>query len=214
MSQPDAVRPTDCFALLQEPRHPSLDTAALKQKFLRLSAEAHPDRVHESGPGAREEAGEHYAALNAAWTCLSDTKERLGHLLELERGQRPGEIHAIAPETAERFLQVAEVCRRVDEYLTRKAATTSPLLQARMIAETVGLADQIRDITDSIRKHEAAIESSLPALNSHWDQAPQLEDPARADTLPLHEIETSWRSLSYLKKWNQQLQDRLVQLAM
>jgi hypothetical protein len=38
----------DCFALLNEPRRPWLDSEALKQRFVSLSAELHPDRTHSA----------------------------------------------------------------------------------------------------------------------------------------------------------------------
>jgi DnaJ-domain-containing protein 1 len=214
VSHSSESNPLDCFALLGVPRHPAPNIPALKQKFLDLSSESHPDRVHQASPLIRREAGAHFAALNAAWSCLANTKDRLAHLLAIERGRKPEEIHAITPETADRFLQVAQLCRRVDDYLARRAANTSPLLQARMIAETVGLADQIREMTAALRSQEAEVENSLAELGPAWDQAPAPTDSARAAALPLDAVESAWRSLSYLNRWEQQLQDRLARLVM
>src|SRR5215472_9636832 len=75
----------DYFALLDEPRRPWLDAEPLKEKFLALSATVHPDRVHNLSETERAAAQERYTELNAAYQCLREPKERLHHLLELER---------------------------------------------------------------------------------------------------------------------------------
>src|SRR5438132_9046006 len=46
----------DYFALLHEPRRPWLDPDLLKQKFISLSAEVHPDRVHLAGEAEKHAA--------------------------------------------------------------------------------------------------------------------------------------------------------------
>jgi len=77
---------TDCFELLQEPRRPWLDADALKARFLKLSAAAHPDRFHGGTESERAQANDRSAELNAAYNTLRETRDRLFHLLELERG--------------------------------------------------------------------------------------------------------------------------------
>ena len=89
---------TDCFALLDEPRRPVIDLEALKAKFFSRSAESHPDRSHGAGEVERQAATDGYAALNSAYNTLREPKERLGHLLELERGRRPSGIESVPAE--------------------------------------------------------------------------------------------------------------------
>ena len=55
----------DCFALLNEARRPWIDPELLKQKFLTLSAEAHPDRVHNASEPEKRAAQQRYTELNA-----------------------------------------------------------------------------------------------------------------------------------------------------
>lgn len=116
----------DCFALLGVPRRPFLDVQCLKERFIELSSNLHPDRIHHAGVGEREEASARFAELNAAWNCLSDTKERLEHLLALERGSRPTEMHEVSAETSELFLEVAAVRKHAQAFLDRREATSSP----------------------------------------------------------------------------------------
>jgi curved DNA-binding protein CbpA len=79
----------DNFALLGQPRLPWLDPVALKAAFLEQSARLHPDRVQAAGAEEKAAATARFAELNAAYNCLREPKERLLHLLELERARRP-----------------------------------------------------------------------------------------------------------------------------
>src|SRR5437868_8581649 len=80
---------TDNFSLFNEPRRPWLDADLLKQKFLKFSAEVHPDKIHNASDGEKAAANKRYAELNAAYNCLREPKERLLHLIELELGAKP-----------------------------------------------------------------------------------------------------------------------------
>ena len=68
---------TDYFALFDEPRRPWLDTDSLKAKFLALSAQAHPDRVHGAAETDKLAANHRYTELNAAYNCLREPRDRL-----------------------------------------------------------------------------------------------------------------------------------------
>ena len=46
----------DYFALLNEPRRPWLDADLLKQKFLALASDLHPDRVHNASEAEKSGA--------------------------------------------------------------------------------------------------------------------------------------------------------------
>ncbi len=80
---------TDYFALLDEPRRPWLEPDSLKARFLALSAQVHPDRLHNAPEAQKQAANEQYAELNSAYRCLREPKERLQHLLELELRSKP-----------------------------------------------------------------------------------------------------------------------------
>src|SRR5712675_2780384 len=120
---------TDYFALLREQRRPWIDPELLKQKFLGLSAEVHPDQVHGGEESEKRVAQEHYAELNAAYNCLREPKERLAHLLELETGAKPRQVQNVPPDLMDAFMEITNVCRGADAFLAEKNATTSPLLR-------------------------------------------------------------------------------------
>ena len=82
----------DYFALLNESRRPWLNADLLKQKFLALASDLHPDRIHNASDADKSEATKRYAELNAAYNCLLEPKSRLLHLLELESGAKPKDV--------------------------------------------------------------------------------------------------------------------------
>ena len=67
---------TDYFALLDEPRRPWLEPDSLKARFLALSAEVHPDRLHNAPEAQKQAANQQCAELNSAYRCLREPKER------------------------------------------------------------------------------------------------------------------------------------------
>jgi len=102
---------TDYFALLKEQRRPWIDPDLLRQKFLALSAEVHPDRVHGAQESEKRAAQERYAELNAAYNCLREPKERLAHLLELETGAKPKQVQNVPPDLMDAFMEITNICR-------------------------------------------------------------------------------------------------------
>src|SRR5438445_2111306 len=100
---------TDYFALLDEPRRPWLDPEVLKARFLALTAEVHPDRVHGATETEKRTANQRYADLNAAYNCLREPKERLLHLLELERGKKPEEVQKIPAGMMDLFAEIGQL---------------------------------------------------------------------------------------------------------
>src|SRR3954467_14534710 len=111
---------TDFFAVFGEQRRPWLDPEVLKGKFLALSAEAHPDRAHSAGAQERLQAQDRYTRLNAAYQVLREPKDRLRHLIELERGSKPGQIQRIPSDLMNLSLEVGEVCREADALVQEK----------------------------------------------------------------------------------------------
>src|SRR5438034_1253303 len=101
----------DYFALLTEPRRPWIDPDSLKQKFLVLSSDVHPDRVHNASEAEKCLAQERYTNLNTAYNCLREPKSRLQHLLELELGAKPANLQSIPPDLMDVFLEVSQACR-------------------------------------------------------------------------------------------------------
>ena len=187
----------DYFAVLGEPRRAWLDSEALKAKFLSLSASVHPDRVHGQSEADRKAAQDRYTQLNAAYQCLRDTKSRLHHLLELERGGKLHDVQEIPPETMDLFFQVGKLCREADEFLADKRRITSPLLKVQVFERTQEWQNRLTQLANDFRARIGA-----------------LEDELRSSEPSLARLEAIYRLVSYYGRWSAQLQERAVQLTL
>jgi curved DNA-binding protein CbpA len=204
---------TDHFALLKEPRRPWLDTEALKSKFLQLSHEVHPDRLHNAPEREKYLAHQRYLELNAAYACLREPKDRLLHLLELELGSRPKEVQIVAPGTMELFLEVGQLCRNVDAFLAERAQATAPMLKVQLFGRAQQWMDKLIMVQERVNATRAELEGELRSLNPVWDGAPAPGHPGRTHALALGRLEQIHRVFSYVSRWQAQIRERLVQLS-
>jgi Fe-S protein assembly co-chaperone HscB len=204
----------DYFALLDEPRRPWLDPEVLKVKFHALTATVHPDRVHRATAPEKKEANQRYAELNAAYQCLREPKERLRHLLELERGIKVQDVQKISPGTMELFMQISQLCRETDAFLAEKTSVTSPLLKVRMFDRGMALVDRLNSLVEHLKGRREELIAQMRNLNMAWETAPPIGSSTRLHVLPCSRLEHIYRDFSYLKRWTQQLQERLVQLSL
>ncbi len=204
----------DYFALLDEPRQPWLDPAGLKSRFFQLSSEVHPDRFHNAAIPDRALASQRYTALNTGYQCLIEPRERLRHLLELELGAPLRDVQRIPPGTMELFLEVGQRCREVDAFLADRARTSSPLLRVGLFQKSEQWRDTLMALQATVDRKQETLTADLEAMNSTWAAAPPVGTPHRPTTLPLAQLEQIYRLLSYLSRWTEQIQERLVQLAL
>lgn len=198
---------TDYFVLLNEPRRPWLDADVLKQKFLTLSATDHPDKVHSGDESEKRAASKKFAELNAAYNCLLLPKSRLLHLLELERGTKPGEVQQIPPALADLFAQVAAVCRDTDQFLAEKTKPVSPLLEVQLFERGQGWIERLNGLQKKLGGFHDELVAKLKSLDMQWTS-----DASRHGGL-LNDLESLYRLFSYFNRWNAQIQERIVQLS-
>ncbi len=198
---------TDHFLTFSLPRRPWFEAEALRQSYLALSAPAHPDRVHEDSPEARRRAQDQSTAINAAYQCLRDPKERLRHLLELERGRPPEEIQSIPPAMAQAMMEVGRLGNEADAIIRRRQAETSVLLKAVSIEEARAAHERICAMLDTLNQWQAHLEAELREADGVWQNA----DAAARETL-LAALEDLFRQFSYARKWRGQLEEKSFQL--
>ena len=199
---------TDHFALLNEPRRPWLEAEVLKQKFLALSAQLHPDRIHSASDGDKAAGSKQFAELNAAYNCLAEPKTRLLHLLELERGAKPRDIEQIPAALADLFAEVATDCRNTDRFLVEKKQATSPLLQVQLFERGQDWVEKLQGLQRRLNELREKLVNELKTLDQKWIAA-NADD--RPELLP--RLEELYRLFGYFNRWNNQIQERIVQLS-
>ena len=200
---------TDWFELLSEPRRPWLEADALKQKFLSLSANVHPDKVHGSGEAGKISAAKSFAELNAAYNCLAEPKSRLLHLLELELGAKPKDIQQIPPALADLFAEVAMMCRTVDGFLAEKSKVTSPLLQVQWFERGQEWVEKLNALQQKLNGLHGRLIEELKALDERW-----IDAGAGHRNEVLTKLEDLYRLFGYFNRWNKQIHERVVQLSL
>src|SRR5688572_7177378 len=175
----------DPFALLNEPRRPWLDAEALKQKFIQFSSEVHPDRTHNAPEAEKQQTSQRYAEVNAAYNTLREARSRLLHLLELEAGAKPTDIQRIPPGTRDLFVEVGQLCRDVDAFLSQRGNVTSPLLKVQMFERGMEWTDKLQGLQQRINAKRDELTAELQQMNPIWESAPAIGSPQRAAALPL-----------------------------
>jgi len=203
----------DYFQMLDLPRLPWLEPEEVRAQFLKRSAIVHPDRVHGGTEADRQAANQEFAALNAAYNCLRDPKERVFHLLDLERKKRPRDVQRIPSGTMDLFLEVGQLCREVDGFLAERARASSPMVKVAVFSRGLEWTEKIQALSRKVGQRRDELHGELERLNLVWGAALPVGSMGRAAGLPLDRMEQLYRVLSYTSRWTEQLQERLVLLA-
>ena len=175
---PSVAPVADNFALLGQPRAPWVDTEALKEDFLKISAVAHPDRIHAGTEAEREAATRNYAELNSAYNCLRDPKQRLLHLLELELGAPPPNSQQIPPGIMNVIMEAGLACREADAIVAAKS-NVSPLLQAQWFERAMEFTGKLGVLQQQIHSRRDELLGELKTMNDAWRDAPPPGTPSR-----------------------------------
>ena len=194
---------TDYFQVLSLPRLPWLEQDEVKQRFHDLSRKLHPDHSPESGTSDRS------AELNTAFRVLTDTRQRLAHLIELETAQKLGAIQQIPSAAVDLAMRAAQLAQEADKFLQAKRAATSPIMQAQMMAQGMEWSEKLDALRKELEHRRVFVEQELCELNGSWET--HAVDPT--SPLPLPRLEELYRTISFLTRWEQQLQDRAMQMA-
>jgi len=202
----------DHFALLGEERRPWIDADSLKKRFLALSGEVHPDRVHSGGVEERRSAQHRYAELNQAYNNLRHTKERLQHLLELETGVKPQQVQHVPADLMEFFIEVGHFFKQVDVFLVEKAKTSSPLLQVQLFERGQDWTDKLNTLHHQLKARQQELIEELKTLDARWPAERKPGSTGRESLL--RRLEDLYRLFSYYAKWETQIQERSLQLSL
>jgi DnaJ-domain-containing protein 1 len=196
----------DNFALLNEPRRPWIEPDDLKEKFISLSSEVHPDRLHNASAAEKESATKRYAELNAAYNCLREPKDRLRHLLELTLGKKLEEIQQVPAGMMEEAFEVGSLCRKVDAFLGEKEKATSPMLKVQFFERGQEWVDKLNELQGRISKRRESVVEEIKQIDSIWDGG------AKSNST-LDRLDEIHRLLSYFNRWTGQIQERILSLS-
>ena len=111
------------------------------------------------------------------------------------------------------FVEVGQTCREVDTFLAEKATVTSPLLKVQLFERGQEWSDQLNALQQKINLKRDELSTELRAMNLIWENAPKIESPDRIVALPLERLEQIYRVFSYIARWSEQIQERVVQLS-
>jgi DnaJ-domain-containing protein 1 len=198
------LRMTDHFAAFGERPRLWLDPEALKEKFLRLSGETHPDKFQE--PVEKAEAAHRFAELNSSYNTLRQTRSRLVHFLELNGIRSGPQIQDVPAGVTDFFRPMSELSRRTDELLKQRAAANSPMLKVQLFERSLDLTSEIQEVQTRIIERIRGIEQEIRKLDLSLNVG-----STRDEFIPA--IQAAAAALGFLERWNAQLQQFLAALA-
>ncbi len=175
----------DAFELLDLPRRPWLDPAAVRAAFQARSRDLHPD--------AERGDADAFARLNAANRAL----ERPASRLRLLAGDL--EIPALPPDVALGF-EIGAALRECDAGLARRRTAGGALARALLAGELERSRVALAALSSRVDRHVAAGETRLRACDAAWP------DVAPADLAALA------GEFTFLERWSTQLRERELEL--
>lgn len=195
----------DFFQLLDLPRLPWLDPSEVKNRFSELSAPVHPDRVHQSDDDSRKSATDQYAELNSATQTLSNTRLRLKHLIELETDESPSDVGNVPSHISDLFFKVGQIFSRADKLINERQEVSSPMIQVGVMRRAMALSEEIQALQSSLNAQVQSLDEQCRRLNTGWQSS---------DAKPIKEATALYRDYSYLNKWQDQAQEKRLQLTL
>ena len=180
---------TDYFALLEQPRTPWLDQAALKEVFHRKTLEQHPDSSG-GGEGA-------FAKLNEAFQVLQDPKLRLHHLLSL-LNRAPAANQSVPPDLEALFLEIGALNQTTTKLLGAMQVASNPLSKSLLKADVVAAQKEVGELRDKVRELNDAAEVRLRGTNINQ----------------VDEITDLYQRFAYLGRWSAQLDELAFRLSL
>ena len=177
---------------------PWMDAEELKERFLELSATAHPDKAAAADKvGAEQE----FRELNEAFNVLRHSRARLLHLLEVCGVAKQEHVQNVPAAALEFFAEVAAITKQADALIKEKAAAGSPMLKVQLMEKGLEQIEAMQELQEKLRGKIAGIEETLKQASQEWPRSPE---PAAIKMLG-----EAAAALGFFEKWNAQLQERI-----
>lgn len=157
-----------------------LDLEALRKVYQDIAAQNHPDS------GGDQVA---FERVNAHYNELKSPSRRLKAFMDA-KGLEHDPRGAVSNDLMDLFMLVGSLLQNTDSFLRKKSQATSILAKALLEAESMETQDQLSKLI-------ASVEEKIETLTGSFSKDLQTMDlPALA------------RNLSFLEKWQAQLQQR------
>lgn len=179
---------TDYFALLGVPARPVVDGGAVKESYLRLAAQSHPDAGGDEGK---------FRVIQEAYRKLSEPAARLRHLAEMRGGGSNG---AMDPRISDLFMKVGGVMQQARALLARSGTEQGALARALGAQDRARVLGEVRAEKSAVATLKDAILRELDSLDARW---PEVQSG---------ELENFSSSFRYLDRWLAELGEMEFQL--
>lgn len=181
------------FATLHLPVSLVLESSTIDDAWRSATAEHHPDLLKE------EENPEVASDVNRARSILSDPVLRLDHWLSVLHPESEPD-RSIDPTLMDLFSTIHESLGKADSVLSRHKKATTALTRALLTKEAV--AAQL-----SIQKQ---LQETTSRKQTILDRYPEFEEQSANGSFA--DAEKGLNQLKFLRKWEQQCQERLLGL--
>jgi curved DNA-binding protein CbpA len=179
---------------------PFIDENSLKQSYLRLSAEKHPDKFQGD---KRKAAESEFALINRAYQALRDPKERLVYLFELVERRKPISIQDIPQDAADLFMEISQISKLIDQLIVQVNEASTAVEKVTLLPKKLEYLNKLQVLQNKISEQKAKLDEELKDLDEQWIAGNQ-------DVSLLEEL---YRKFSYIARWGQQLDSRAMNLA-
>ena len=122
-------------------------------------------------------------------------------------------IQRIPPGTMDLFVEVGQLCRDADAFIAERSKVTSPLVKVQMFERAMEWMDKLQALQQRINVRRDELTTELRQMNANWEAAPAAATADRQAALPLERLEQIYRIFSYIARWSEQINERIVQLA-
>ncbi|NJK90939.1 MAG: hypothetical protein HC904_03345 [Blastochloris sp.] len=131
----------------------------IKQRYLKLSAERHPDQ------GGEEDA---LGRLNRARQILISDRQRLKHFLELNEGEASSAITTVPESLVDCFMKAATLFRRCDVLKKERRGAESVLEKAALQDQALALWEEMQGLVGELERCCRVLRDALPEMDKVW----------------------------------------------
>jgi hypothetical protein len=100
------------------------------------------------------------------------------------------------------------MCRQADALLSEKSAVTSPMLMVQMFDKSQECTEKLVALQGKVNSERELLLEQVRKIDSAWNSA------SAERVAMLQRLEELYRLLSYFSRWSNQLQERIVRLAL